>query len=312
MWADEIKKRTNGRVEITYYPGGALAAAAKIYDAVVGGIADIGTSCFSYTLGRFPAFELVDLPHGYPNGWVATKVANDFYEKVKPAELNDTHYLYVHAHGPGVLHTTKKPVRKLEDAAGLVIRSTGVGAQVATKLGAKGYGAAQGEAYELLSKGVVDGTLAPFEVLKSWKQADVIKYSTNCYGVGYSTVFFFVMNKNKWSKLPADIQDVFTKTSQEWQEKHGMVWNYIDEQGYAYFKSLAGRELIELSSEEMARWVKAATEPMVSEYIAGKKPLGIAAEANEAYIKERVAFWTGKEPTADKCKAFVEGEIYKK
>ena len=75
----EIEKRTDGRVEITYYAAGGLAPAAETYDAVVEGICDIGMSCLAYTMGRFPASELVDIPHGYPNGWVASKVANDFY-----------------------------------------------------------------------------------------------------------------------------------------------------------------------------------------------------------------------------------------
>src|SRR4030042_5870765 len=86
QWCDEIKAQTKGVVEITYYPGGTLTPAAKIYDGVVTGISDIGMSALSYTVGRFPACEAVDLPHGYPNGWVATQIANDFYKKFKPKE----------------------------------------------------------------------------------------------------------------------------------------------------------------------------------------------------------------------------------
>jgi len=41
-------------------------------------------SVLAYTMGRFPATELVDLPHGYPSGWVATKVANDYYNEFEP------------------------------------------------------------------------------------------------------------------------------------------------------------------------------------------------------------------------------------
>lgn len=86
-WAREIQTRTNGRVKITYYPGGTLTPAAKVYDVVVQGISDIGMSVLSYTMGRFPASELVDLPHGYPNGWVATMVANDYYNHFKTGRV---------------------------------------------------------------------------------------------------------------------------------------------------------------------------------------------------------------------------------
>jgi len=180
----EVKERTKGRVEITYYAGGTLTPAPGIYDGVVKGISDIGMSCPSYTMGRFPASEIIDLPHAYPNGWVATKVTNDFYQEFKPAEYDDVHVLYFHAHGPGVVFTTKKQVRKLEDLQGLLIRGTGVGVKIMDVLGAKGVGKPQGEAYELMSKGSVDGSFAPREVLKGWKQAEVVKYVTTCYDVG--------------------------------------------------------------------------------------------------------------------------------
>ena len=59
---------------------------------------------------------------------------------------------------------------------GLVLRSTGVGASIATALGASGYAAAQNEAYELMSKGTISGSIAPREVLLGWKQAEVVNY----------------------------------------------------------------------------------------------------------------------------------------
>ncbi len=83
-WAKEVEKRTNGRVKITVFPGGTLTKANQCYDGVVKGISDIGMSCFAYTRGRFPLMEAVDLPLGYPNGQVATHVATEFYNRMKP------------------------------------------------------------------------------------------------------------------------------------------------------------------------------------------------------------------------------------
>lgn len=165
MWINEIQKRTNGAVQIAYLPGASLTAANKVYDGVVSGISDIGFSVVAYTLGRFPATELIDLPHGYPSGYAATKASNDYYNNFKPAEFNDVHVFYFYATGPQVVFTTKKPVAKLEDLKGLVLRSTGIGASIATALGASGYAAAQNEALELMNKGVIDGSIAPREVL---------------------------------------------------------------------------------------------------------------------------------------------------
>ena len=86
-FCDEIKKRTNGRVEITYYPGGTLLTAVKMYDGVVTGISDMGLSHIQYTRGRFPVTEVFDLPLGFPSGWVATQVSTDFYNKYKPKRV---------------------------------------------------------------------------------------------------------------------------------------------------------------------------------------------------------------------------------
>jgi len=309
-WIEEVESRSGGKVDITYYAGGSLVSAAQTYDGVVQGIADIAMSCFAYTPGRFPACELVDLPHAYPNGWVATRVANDFYQEFTPAELDDTHPLYFHAHGPGVVFTTDKPVRVMEDLKGLVIRSTGIGAGIVEALGAEGYGASQGEAYELLSKNVVNGSYTPREVLKGWNHSEVVKYLTGCYDVGNTTMMFVVMNKGKWDSLPADVQKVFTDVSEEWVEKHGQVWDYYDKVGIDYFLSLGGgREVIELAQDEMARWVETAVDPLIQKYIAAKTTAGLPAADFEAYLAQRVAYWGSRAPTVSQSARWVEDEL---
>ncbi|NQT55757.1 MAG: TRAP transporter substrate-binding protein DctP, partial [Desulfobacteraceae bacterium] len=173
-WAKEIEKRTNGKVKITYYPGGALLKGPKIYDGVLKGISDIGMSCLAYTRGIFPSMEVIDLPMGYPSGGAATAIIDEFYNKFKPKELSKVKIMYLHAHGPGLLHS-KKPVKKLEDMKGLKVRSTGLSAKVVEALGGVPVAMGQGGTYEALQKGVVDATFSPMEVLKGWKQGEVIK-----------------------------------------------------------------------------------------------------------------------------------------
>ena len=132
-WAAEVEKRSNGKVKITYYPGGALLKGPKIYDGILTGITDIGMSVFGYSRGVFPAMEVIDLPNAYPNGKVATLVINDFYNTFKPKELDKVKVMYLHAHGPGLLHT-KKPVKRLEELKGLKVRSYGFNAKMVSAL----------------------------------------------------------------------------------------------------------------------------------------------------------------------------------
>jgi len=309
-FADEIKARTNGRVKITVFSGGTLTKAPQVYDGVLSGLSDMGMSVVSYTMGRFPAAELVELPHGYLNGWVATKVANDFYNEFKPKEFDNVHVLYFHAHGPSVIFSTKKPVKQLEDLKGMVIRSTGVGASIIEALGGKGYGAAQNEAYELMSKGTIDGSYTPRETLEGWKQAEVVKYVTECPEVGSTANMYVVMNKDKWNGLPPDIQKVFTDVSNEWIDKHGMTWTNYDISGMKFFNTFEGRELIKLSPEESAKWVQ-ATQPLKDKYIEEREAKGLPAAQYEKYLAERAKYWAGKTPTDQQCIDFVQAEFAK-
>ena len=271
-WIAEIEKRTGGRVKITYYPGGTLSPAPQCYDGVVKGISDIGMTCLAYTRGRFPFMEGVDLPLGYTSGTVATRVVNDIYQKYQPEELADTHTLYFHAHGPGLLHT-KTPVKTLDDIKGMKIRCTGLAAKIVEALGGTPVAMSQGETYEAIQKGTVSGTFGPIEVLKGWKQAEVIKHTTDCYHIGYTTAMWVGINLEKWNAMPEDIQDIFTEVSAEWIDVHAKVWDDADADGREYTLSL-DNEIIELSDAEAARWIE-AVDALPGEYIAAMDAAGL-------------------------------------
>ena len=262
-WAKQIEQRTNGQVKITVFPGGALTKANQCYDGVVKGITDIGMSCFAYTRGRFPVMEADDLPLGYPNGLAASRIVNAFYHQVKPQELSDVQVMYLHAHGPGLLHT-KKPVQKLDDLRKMKIRSTGLSTKIVEALGAVPVAMPQGSTYESLQKAVVEGTFGPMEVLKGWRQAEVVKYTTNCKQIGYTTSMFVVMNRNKWNSLPVEIQSIINSVNREWVDVHGVAWDALDDQGRD-FTIQQKNHIFELSEKEVERWKK-AVEPVIYDY----------------------------------------------
>lgn len=271
-WAAEIEKRTNGQVKITVFPGGTLTKANQCYDGVVKGISDIGMSCFAYTRGRFPVMEAIDLPLGYPDGMTATRTANDFFKQTQPKELADVKVLYLHAHGPGLLHT-KKPVKTLDDLKDMKIRSTGLSAKVVKALGGVPVAMPQGATYESLQKGVVEGTFGPIEVLKGWHQGEVIKSTTDCYGVGYTTAMYVVMNLKKWDRLPEDVKKVFTEVSNEWIEVHGRTWDDEDNAGREFTLGL-GNQIIPLSDSQNREW-KSSVQPIIDDYIRASEEKGL-------------------------------------
>lgn len=275
-WAKEIEKRTNGKVKINMFPGATLTPADQCYDGVVKGISDIGMSVVSYVKGRFPLSEVVDLPLGYKSGTQVTNLCNAFFEKFKPKEFDDVKIMYMHGHGPGILHTVKKPVEKLEDLKGMKIRGTGTSIKVAAALGASPVAMPQTETYDALQKGVVDGLLSPIETLKGWKFAEVIKCTTQNFGSAYSIMFFVAMNKKKWESLPKDVQETIEKINKEWIVKTGKNWDEIDKEG-AKTTLEKGNKIIPLSKEEDARWAK-AVKPVFDEYVKNAKAKGLPGE----------------------------------
>jgi TRAP-type transport system periplasmic protein len=296
QFCDEIKKRTNGKVEIAYYPSGILTTAPKMFEGVVNGVSDIGLSHCEYTRGRFPVTETLSLPMGYPSGYVAGQVANDFYNQFHQKEWDAVHVLLFYSTGPQIISTVKKPVRTLEDLRGLKIRAAGRPADILKAVGGTPVGVEMADMYDGLQRGVVDGVLSSMEVQKGWKVGEIIRYATLSYKVGTVYTFYIVMNKNKWNGLPDDAKKIVTEVAAQWKDKYGVASNDIDIEGRDYLLKNGG-QLIALSDEESKRWVSAA-QPVVEKHIKELEAKGHKRAELEGYIKfitERVPVWAKKE-----------------
>jgi TRAP-type C4-dicarboxylate transport system substrate-binding protein len=288
----EIQEKSNGRVEITYAAGGSILTAPKTADGLEQGLADIGLSHIGYTPGRFPVTEALDLPMGYPSSWVGTKVALDFLAKYNPKEWDNFHLLLVNGGTTAAINMAKSPVRKLEDLKGKSMRGAGEVADALKALGATPRDIPMAEVYEAMSKGTIDGLLVGAESLKSFKLADVTKYTTYVPSIGNQYLFYIAMNKKKWDSLPPDIQKIFTEVSAKYQEESAVGWNKINVEGFQ--TAIAqGAEFITLPPEEAARW-KAAVQPVIDNYVSKMVAKGFPEQQVKeqiAFIKERIAYW---------------------
>jgi TRAP-type C4-dicarboxylate transport system substrate-binding protein len=276
-WCKEVEKRTGGKVIVEYYPGGTLSKAAQCYDGVVEGISDVGLSCLAYSRGRFPVMAAVDLPLGYTSAAQATNTANAVYEHFKPEELADVEPMYFNAHGPGLLFTVNRPIRTLDDIKGEKIRATGNSAKLVAALGGTPVAKPMPENYQLLQKGVVDGSMHPIESNKSFKLGEVCKFGTDSYSVAYTTVFFVVMNKDKWASIDPESQKIIREINREWAAKHAAAWDEADADGRRFFLDQGG-EIVELTPEESAAWAEAA-RPVLDGYTAEVAEKGLDGKA---------------------------------
>jgi len=292
----DLEKRTGGKVKVDYYAGGSLLKSTAMFDGVINGIADIGYSHVYYTAGRMPVTEAGGLPLGFPTGWVASQVMNDFYQEFKPKEFDAVRVLWMNASPCTAIATAKKPVRTLEDLKGLTIRAPGMAGEILKALGGNPAPTPMTEVYDAISKGVIDGETSNFETLFAFKFAEVVKYTTSVWQINNPYPFYLVMNKNSYNKLPPDIKPIFDKLVGEYKERYILMWNAIDFVGKKFGLS-KGVEFIELPASELPKW-QAAVEPVISDYVkrmAGKGFSEAEVQGWVKFLRERSDFWKEKQ-----------------
>ncbi len=288
LWMDEVEKRTEGRVKITLHPGGVLLGATEIYNGVATGVADLGTTCPSYTPGMFPLIEAFELP-GFRNvnAAAASMTINEGYKRIRQElgrdEFDDLKVLFLWATGPGNI-MSKRPVNTLEDMQGMEIRAVGGTIPSIERLGATTHAMPMSEAYLALDQGLVNGILAPNETLRAFRLAEVIDYVTNTPFL-YNIAFIKIMNRNTWNSLPADIQQVFEEMNDEFALKYSSMMDEFSEDILQQAVEEHGISIIELADDERQRWLS-RVEPVTENWIARREGQGLPAAQVVDIVRE--------------------------
>jgi TRAP-type C4-dicarboxylate transport system substrate-binding protein len=272
VWGEQVEKATNGRVKVQMLPKHPSAPPGT-FDAVKDDLVDVSYVTASYT----PARHVLPLLPELPGGGTTAEINSVAYSRIhwkylQPVgEYKGVKLLGVFTHGPGQMFNTKHPINKVEDLAGMKIRSGGgISEEMARALGASAFVKPAPESYELLSSGVADGTFFPAESILSFKLGSVIKYATLFPGGFYSSAFGFFMNEDKWNKLSKQDQDAIWSVSGEPLARlAGKAWDAADAAAMDEMKrvgiqiSEASPELIKGVQERAKgieeKWVKDAT-----------------------------------------------------
>ena len=165
--------------------------------------------------------------------------------------------LAVFTHGPGIVFNTKRPITKMDELLGMKFRiGGGMVNDISKALGMNVTLKPAPESYELLSTGVMDGTLFPAESVEGFKIDKVIKYATLFPGGLYNTSFVFMMNQAKYDSLPADVKKAIDEMSGEFAARMiGKGWDKVDRRGMAYMQANG----VQFTKADPA-FVKAVTE----------------------------------------------------
>ena len=274
-WAEQVSKRTNGKVAVKTFPGGTLLGAREMYDGVSKGVADIGLGAPSYDPGRFPLTSGMSLPLSFPDATVASRVLWEITREFQPKEFENYKVIAMFTTEPGYIQS-RKPAGSAAELAGMKLRAAGTGVPVLKALGAAPVGMPMPEVPQSVQTGVIDGTMTSREVLQDFKLAETLKYVTD-----YPTVvvtFAAVMDRKRFDALPADVKKVIEDLGPEMA-----VWTgqYHDKQNVGGALEWAKREhklqIVPLSAQERAAW-DAKLAPMQDEWIKEMSAKGLPAE----------------------------------
>ncbi len=272
-WAKMVEERSGGRLKVTIYPGGTLGKPADHWDLVKNGIADIGFGTHGYTPGRFPLTSVGELPLLYRSAKGGSQAVWSLYDKYLKAEHAGVKVLWLFVHPPGQIHMARKPVRVPEDLMGLKLRApTALTVSMVKALGATPVTVAAPEVYSALERGVVDGTLFPWEAISGFKLAEVVRHHTvvNLY----ATTFFVTMNQRKYDSLPPGLRKVIDDLGGAWAaEFTGAAWDRNEEEGIAAARK-AGATIHTLSAEERHRWAS-RLEPVEGQWLTSMQAKGL-------------------------------------
>ncbi len=270
-WCAQLEQKTAGKAKCNILPRG-VAAPPATFDAVRNGLADISYTVHGYTPGRFVTTQMAELPFLGDTSEPVSVAFQRMYART-PAmaeEHKGVKVITVFTHGPGIVFNTKRPITKAEDLAGLKWRvGGGMVNEISKAMGMNVTLKPAPESYELLSSGVMDGTLFPAESVESFKIDKVIKYGTTFPGGLYNTSFVFIMNQAKYDALPADVKKAVDELSGEVAARmFGKGWDKVDRRGLAFMQAnnvqmrKADAAFVKTVSDKVAplvdTWAKAA------------------------------------------------------
>ena len=275
-WCDLVAKNSSGKVKCNVLPR-AVSAPPGTFDAVKNGLADVSFSVHGYTPGRFLYTQMTEFPF-LGNSAESLSIA---YNRIA---LNNPQFLSEHAglkvlafftHGPGIVFNTKRPITSVADLNGLKFRiGGGMVNEITKKLDMNVTLKPAPDSYELLSGGVMDGTLFPAESTESFKIDKVIRHATTFPGGLYNTSFAFVMNEAKYNKLSADEKKAVDAASGEvFARLIGRQWDRVDRRATALMQ--ANGVVVTKADAKFVADIKTRTASLEAKWIADAKAKGL-------------------------------------
>lgn len=288
-WMENVSKCSDGELKFEVFAAGSqLGNVTRQQEQVLAGVVDVALGLTGTPRGRFPRTSLIDMPFLTRDAGAASYALWELYPQYLAPEYKGMKVLALFTHNGGLIQTRDKKVEKVEDMQGLRIRTPSPAvSDMLLALGASPQGLPPGEMYENIQRGVIDGTVFPWDPNNAFGLNEVVNYHLDA-GV-YTVSFFFVMNQRSYDRLSDKAKAcVETYSGDALQTKFGDWWDKWDEPARSDAKARA-HTIIELSDTERAKW-KEALQPMITAYVEKVKSEGVE-NAAEIYrlMQEKIA-----------------------
>jgi TRAP-type transport system periplasmic protein len=268
-YAQELEKRTNGRVKITLFHSQSLGALFDYPKLLKGGVCDIAP--LATALPDFPLLGSFFAPYVMPSDAKTAEAFWAIYNKGLLKELDEYKPLWYSPNDPFYFQFRNKKVTKMEDLKGLKVRSNpGFGVGFINALGATGIAMPAPEVYTALERGTLDGLSTTPGFITSVKLNEVLKYWLwEPVSTGGNVI---AMTKKTWNSFPPDIQAIMDKLGGEAAAKFIELNKPADKDAMRKL----GFDVYDLSKEEHARWKKVAQQ-LIDKWIAENEAKGLPA-----------------------------------
>lgn len=208
---------TDGRITIDVYPSKQLGEEKETIEQTQLGAIDIVRTSVGPVGEIVPELNVLSLPYVFRSeehcyNVVDGDIGDELLSKV---ETHGFVGLGWYGSGQRSFYNTKKPIRSIEDLAGLKFRvmQNEVFVNMVSALGASATPMAYGEVYTALSTGVIDGAENNYPSLYTSNHYEVAKYYTLDEHLRVPEIILF--SKKTWDKLSSDDQALIKKAAAE-------------------------------------------------------------------------------------------------
>ncbi len=256
-YADLVKERTKGQVEIKVFPAQQLGTDPEMVQQAQMGTLEIVLPPTAKISGFAAQLQLADLPFLFPSKEICYQVLDGPVGDKVLALLDAKGLKGVSFWESGFKQiTANKAIRKPEDFAGMKVRVMESPLLIAQykQVKANPVPIDFAETYNALQQGVVDAQENPLVSIVNMKFYEVQKYTmlSNHGFLGYA----FLFSKKVYDGLPADIQKIMRDTARELAsfERQDTARR---EGGYIERIKKGGSEIVTLSPQELQAFEKA-------------------------------------------------------